>query len=187
MTTSAKPQSHGHQHGHVFNRVLQKSQASSGSSLNTATLGAADSKALYAASCVAVLIDLLESVDILPTTTGTAYGPNCFGRDCDATNSTHYSNHFTHPTPVPQLQPQASKVQDGQLASLLSLRSDRYRVPQISGIDEASRPTGLGLASPGPMPVKIKGTYWPLTVDHGADHFSQQILHQLGSVYGKPV
>lgn len=48
-TTNAKLQAHGHQHGDVFGRIMHKRTASSGSSLNITTLGAADSKTRHAA------------------------------------------------------------------------------------------------------------------------------------------
>ena len=50
LTVNAKPQAHGHQHGDVFSRIMHKSTtASSGSSLNITTCGAADSKLHHAA------------------------------------------------------------------------------------------------------------------------------------------
>lgn len=44
---------HGHQHGEVFGRIIQKSKASSGSSLTFVTPGAANSKAVF------MLLDLV--------------------------------------------------------------------------------------------------------------------------------
>lgn len=49
LTTNAKLQAHGHQHGDVFGRIMHKSTASSGSSFSITTLGAADSKPHHAA------------------------------------------------------------------------------------------------------------------------------------------
>ena len=49
LTTNAKLQGHGHQHGDVFGRIMRKSTASSGSSLNHTTLGAAGCKPYHAA------------------------------------------------------------------------------------------------------------------------------------------
>lgn len=47
LTTNAKPQAHGHQHGDVFDRIMQNSKASSGSSLNITALGAESSETFY--------------------------------------------------------------------------------------------------------------------------------------------
>lgn len=44
LTANAKHQAHGHQHDDIFGRIMHKSRASSGSSLNITTVGAADSK-----------------------------------------------------------------------------------------------------------------------------------------------
>ena len=49
MTTNAKPQAHGHHHGHASGGIVHKQIASSGSSLNITTLGAADSNIPYSA------------------------------------------------------------------------------------------------------------------------------------------
>ena len=46
LTTNAKLQAHGHQHNDVLGRIVHKSKASSGSSENITTLGAADSQIL---------------------------------------------------------------------------------------------------------------------------------------------
>ena len=152
---------HGHQHREVFGRIIHKSKASSGSSLTFTTPGAADSKAVYAArSGVAVLISTPVSVAVLPTPTGITRGPDCFGASCDSTNASHQSTSLTHPTPVPQLQPPAFEVQDGQLASLPVRQLARYRSSQTSGKDEVS-PTGeLGPTSTATMLAKAIGTYW---------------------------
>ena len=44
LTANAKIQAHGHQHGDIFDRIMHKSTASSGSSFNITTLGTADSR-----------------------------------------------------------------------------------------------------------------------------------------------
>lgn len=161
LTTNANLRAHGHQHGDIFGRIMHKPKASSGSSLDITTLGAADSKALYAAkSGVAVLSHPPGPVVAIPTATGIALGPGCFGGDCDPTNATHHSKPFTHQTPVPQLQLQASEVQGGQLASLPSRRRNRYRMLQTSGKDEAAPIIKLGPSSTGTMLAKTSGTYW---------------------------
>ena len=46
LTTNAKLQAHGHLHGDLFGRIMHKTIASSGSSSNITTLGAADCKTL---------------------------------------------------------------------------------------------------------------------------------------------
>lgn len=162
LTTNAKLQAHGHQHGDVFGRIMHKPIASSGSSSIITTLGAAASMTLrIARPGVAVLILHPGSVALLPTATGRASGPDCFGGDCDPTNVTHHSNPFTHPTPVPQLQIQALEVQDGQLASLPSRRRNRYRVSQTSAIDEAAPVTELSPVSTDPMLAKTSSMYRP--------------------------
>lgn len=137
LTTNANLRAHGHQHGDIFGRIMHKPKASSGSSLDITTLGAADSP-----------------VVAIPTATGIALGPGCFGGDCDPTNATHHSKPFTHQTPVPQLQLQASEVQGGQLASLPSRRRNRYRMLQTSGKDEAAPIIKLGPSSTGTMLAK---------------------------------
>lgn len=159
LTTNAKLQAHGHQHGDIFGRIMHKPKASSGSSLGITTLGAADSKTVYAArSGIAVLSNPADSVAVTPTATGIAVRPGCFGGNCDPTNATHHSKSFTHPTPVPQLQFQASAVQGSQLASLPSRRRNRYRMWQISGEDGSAPNTELGPASTGTMMAKTSGT-----------------------------
>lgn len=161
LITNAKLQAHGHQHGDVFGRIMHKPKASSGSSPSITRLGAAESKTLYAArSGVAVLIHPSDSVAVLPTASGIARGPDCFGGDCDPTNATHQSNPFMHPTPVPQLQLQALEVQDGQLNTLPSRRRNRYRSPQTFGKDESAPITELSPASTGTMSAKTSGTNW---------------------------
>ena len=152
---------HGHQHGEVFGRIVHKSKASSGSSLTFTTPGAAGSKAVYAArSGVAVLISTPASVAVLPTPTGVTRGSDCFGASCDSTNATHQSTSLTHPTPVPQLQPPAFEIQDGQLASLPIRQMTRYRSSQTSDKDEVSPATELGPTSTDTMLAKAIGTYW---------------------------
>lgn len=49
LTANAKIQAHGHQHGDVFDRIMHKSTASSGSSLNITSIGVADSIPHYVA------------------------------------------------------------------------------------------------------------------------------------------
>lgn len=160
-TTSAGPQAHGHQHGDIFGRILRKSKASSASSLNITSLGAAHSKFFYAAiSDVAVLIYTLDSAAVLPTATGIIRGSDYIGGDCDSTNVSHHQNPFTHPTPVPQLQLQPLEVQAVQLAGLASRRrSIRYRSSQTCEEDAASPTTERGPASTGTMSAKTSGTY----------------------------
>ena len=152
---------HGHQHDEVFGRIIQKSKASSGSSLTFTTPGSADSKAVYAArSGITVLISTPASVTVLPTPTDITRGSDCFGANCDSTNATHQSNSLTHPTPVPQLQPPAFEIQDGQLANLPIRRMTRYRSSQTSDKDEVSPTTELSPTSAGTMLTKAIGTYW---------------------------
>ena len=187
--TSAKSQAHGHQHADVFGRIMHKPKASSGSSLNITTLGAADSKTFYAAgSGSAFLNPPPEPVAVLPTPTSLGYGPACL--DCDSTNATHQPSSFTHPTPTPQLELQALKVQDGQLASLSNRRRKGYRSFHNSGKDEAYPANGLGPASTGTISAKISGTYWliqrsPQTTK--LKSFFQQILHLMEKIYRKLV
>ena len=160
-TTRAGPQAHGHQHGDVFGRILHKSKASSASSFNITSLGAAHSKFFYAAiSGVAVLIYTLDSAAVLPTATGITRGSDCIGGDCVSTNVPNHRNPFAHPTPVPQLQLQAFELQAVQLPRLANRRrSSRYRSSQISVEDAASPATELGPASTGTMSEKTSGTY----------------------------
>ena len=151
---------HGHQHGEVFDRIIHKSKASSGSSLTFTTPGSANSKAVFAArSGIPVLISTLASLTVLPTPTGNTRGSDCFGANCDSTNATHQSNSLSHPTPVPQLQHPAPEIQDGQLASLPIRRMTRYRSSQTSDKDEVSPTTELGLTPAGTMLAKAIGTY----------------------------
>ena len=149
---------HRHQHGEVFGRIIHKSKASSGSSLNFTTTGSVDSKAVYAArSSLAVLISTPASVAVLPTPTG---GFHCSGANSYTANATFQSNCLTHPTPVPQLQPPAHEFQDGELASLPSRRMTRYRSSQTSNEDEAPPTTDFGLTSTATMLANTIGTYW---------------------------
>ena len=143
LTTNAKLQAHGHQHGGVFGRIVHKSKASSGSSLNVTTLGGTN---------------LTGSVAVIPTATGIAR-PHCFGETCESTNSTKPLGPSMHPTPVPQFQLQTLRVQDGHLSSLPSLRQDRYLASQYLGKDIASPITGLGPAATGTTLVKTSGKY----------------------------
>ena len=160
LTTNAKVQAHGHQHGDVFGRIMHKPKASSGSSSNITTVGAADSKAPYAArSGDDVLNYPSDSVAVLPTATGIAHGPHCFGGHCHPANATHQSHHFLHATPVPQSQLQALEVQDGQLTTLPSRRRNRYRNLQTSAKDVAAPVTEVGQASASTMLAKTSGTY----------------------------
>ncbi len=160
LTIDAKLQAHGHQHGDVFGRIMHKPKASSGSSSNITTIGAAHSKISYAArSGVAILSYPSDSVAVLPTATGIAGGPDCFGGHCHPANVTHQSHHFPHATPVPQLQLQALEVQDGQLTTLPSRRRNRYRHLQTSGKDDGAPVTEVGQASASTMSVKTSGTY----------------------------
>ena len=159
--TSTKPQAHGHQHADIFGRIVHKAKASSGSSLNLTNLGAADGKLFCTVrSRGSILISPPEPVAILPTTTGISCGPNYFGGDCDSTNVTHQSSPFTDPTPIPQSQLQALKVQDGQLAGLSSRRRKGYRSSHLSAKDEASPASELGPASTSTISAKTSGTYW---------------------------
>ena len=167
LTTDAKSQAHGHQHDDVFGRIMHKSAASSGSSLNVTTLGTAHSKTLYSTRAgIAVLADSLDSVAVFPTATGVPSGTDCFHGSCDPKNAMYHSNPFTHATPVPQLQLHALEAQDGPLASLPSRRRNRYRAWQTSGKDEATPITELDPASTGTMLAKSSGTcsltYWSL-------------------------
>lgn len=160
LTTDAKLQAHGHQHGDVFGRIVHKPKASSGSSSNIMTIGAANSKIPYAArSGFAVLNYPSDSVAVLPTATGIARGPDCFDGHCPPANATHQSNHFPHATPVPQLQLQALEVQDDQLTTLPTRRRNRYRHLQTSSKDEAAPVTEVGQASASTMLAKTSGTY----------------------------
>ena len=153
---------HGHQHGEVFGRVIQKSKASSGSSLTFTTPGLADGKvAVYdARSGVAVLISIPASVVVLPMPTGITRGSDCFGTKCDSTNAIHQSVSLTHPTPVPQLQPPAFEIQEGQLAGLPIRRMTRYRSSRTSDRDEVPPTTELDPTSTRTMLAKATGTYW---------------------------
>ena len=160
LTTNAKLQAHGHQHGDVFGRIMHQTKASSGSSLKITTIGAADCKPHHCPSGVAVLIHPPDFVAVLPTATGVARGPDCFDGDYDPTNATNYSNPCTRPTPVPQLQLQALEVQDSQSASLPSRRRNRYRTLRTSGKDEAAPIAELGPVSTGTTFAKTRGTYW---------------------------
>ena len=156
----APTSAHGHQHGEVFGRIIHKSKASSGSSLNLTTPASAESKAVYAArSGLAVLISTPASVALIPKPTGITRGSDCFGASCDSTNATHQSNSLTHPTPVPQLQPPAFEIQVGQLAGLPIRRMTRYRSSQTSHKDEVSPTSELGPTSTGTMLAKPIGTY----------------------------
>ena len=157
----ARTSAHGHQHGDVFGRIIHKSKASSGSSLTFTTPGLADSKAVYDARFgVAILISIPASVVVLPTPTGITRGSDCFSTNCDSTNATHQSVSPTHPTPVPQLQPPAFEIQEGQLAGLPIRRMTRYRSSQISNKDEVSLTTELDPTSTRTMLAKAMGTYW---------------------------
>lgn len=158
--TSAKPQTHGHQHADVFDRIMHKAKASSGSSFNLTNLEAADSKTFYAArSGGAILTFPSEPVAVLPTATGISCGPTCFGGNCDPTNATHQSDPFADPTHIPQLQLQGLKVQDGQLASLPSRRRKGYRSSHLSAKNEASPASELGPACTSTTSAKTSGTY----------------------------
>ncbi len=144
LNTNAKLQAHGHRHGDVFGRIVHKSKASSGSSLNVTTLGG---------------INLTGSVAVISTATGIAR-PHCFGETCESTNSTKPLGPSMHPTPVPQIQLQTLQVQDGHLSSLPSRRQNRYIASQYPGRDIASPITGLGLAATGTTLVKTSGKYY---------------------------
>lgn len=158
--TSAKPQAHGHQHADVFDRVMHKAKASSGSSLNLTNLGAADGKTFCAVrSRGSILTSPPESVAVLPTATGISCGSSCFGGDCDSTNVNHKSSPFTDPMPIPQLQLQALKVQDGQLASLSSRRRKGYRSSHLSAKDKRTA-SKLSPASTSTISAKTSGMYW---------------------------
>ena len=160
LTSSAKPQAHGHQHGGVFGRNMHNSKVSSGSSLNINTLGAADSQTLYAArSDVAVLIYPLEFVAVFPTATGTTRGSNCLGADCDSMNATYYSRPFARPTPVPQLQLQPLEAQGDQSADFSSRRRNRYRTSEATGKAEASSTTHLVPASTSTEPAQASSKF----------------------------
>lgn len=107
----------------------------------------------------AVLIYLPDSVAVLPTTTGTARGPECFGGDCDPTNASDHSIFFTRPTPVPQLQLGALEAQHGQSAGLPSRRRNRLRTLESSGNDEAGPINEWSSASSKAMLTETGGTY----------------------------
>ena len=152
---------HGHQHGEVFGRIIHKSKASSGSSLTFTTPGTADSKAVFTVrSSAGGLISDTAFVAVLPTPTAITRGSDCFGANCDSTNATYQSNSLTHPTPVPQLQPPAFEIQDGQLAGAPIRRMTRYRSSQTSNKDEVSPTSELGPTSTGTKLAKAIGTYW---------------------------
>lgn len=105
-----------------------------------------------------MLNGLPESIAVPPAMTCAGLGPGCFGEDYDPTNTTH-SIHSIHPTPVPKVQPQASEVNSGQVATLPSRRRNRYRAFQDSGKDASAPSTELGPGSTGTTLVKISGTY----------------------------
>lgn len=159
--TSAKPQTHGHQHAGVFGRIMHKAKASSGSSLSFTNLGAAVGKTFCALrSGDSILTFHPEPVAVLPTATGISCGPDCSRGDCDSTNVTHQSGLFADPTPISQLQLQALRVQDGQLASLSSRRRKGYRSSHLSANGEASPATEVGPASTSTILAKTSGTSW---------------------------